>query len=79
MPLARKDEARAVKRELAKYGIEASVTHGTGTSRSWLYIHTKKYPANLKDFQKRDKFVTKIAQQVTGRKGDYDGRISFNG
>ena len=34
--LERKEETKIVKRELAKYGINARVGHGKGTAWGWL-------------------------------------------
>jgi hypothetical protein len=85
-----KEETKAVKKALADAGIEASVTHGTGTAWGWLHI-------NLGDPRKRDglrhveygcrytekeiefhKNVLKIVKKVTGRHGEYDGEIIIN-
>jgi pyruvoyl-dependent arginine decarboxylase (PvlArgDC) len=85
-----KEETKAVKKALADAGIEASVTHGTGTAWGWLHV-------NLGDPRKRDglikeefgfryteeenelhKKVLKIVQDVTGRHGEYDGEIIIN-
>lgn len=37
--LERKEETKLVKRELAKYGINAKVGHGRGTAWGWLEIN----------------------------------------
>lgn len=78
MAIPKKDEVRVVKKALAQYGITASVKHGTGTASGWLKIKPIKYPSNLNDWRKRDRFITKVAMDVTGRKGKYDGNINVN-
>ena len=85
-------ETSAVKKALADAGIEAKVTHGTGTAWGWLHI-------NIGDPKQRNgliqeegifthqyteeevalhKKVLKIAQDTTCRHGDYDGEIIVN-
>jgi len=63
------DETRAVKAALTAAGIQfRRVFHGTGTACTWLKI------AGI-DWDQRDR-VIRIAQEVTGRTGEYDGRIN---
>lgn len=70
----RKEETIAVKRALSQAGYKAQVTHGTGTAWGWLTIKLlrKWVPNDSATLEK----VEKIAMAVTGRNGDYDGRIS---
>ncbi len=85
----RKEETKIVKEALAKAGIPAKVGHGKGTAWGWLHINIGDprarnglKPAPL-EFQYTDEEqalqdkAIKIAQEVTGRHGDYDGRISL--
>ncbi len=83
-----KSETRAVKDALKKAGIEAEVKHGTGTAWGWLDINIgdprkrsglKPAPFGYQytdEEQALQKKALKIAQEITGRHGDYDGRIS---
>ncbi len=84
-------ESKAVKAALIEAGYsDVSVTHGKGTAWSWLHVSvsvqkpgTDCYCEDLQGTcghcrEKRscaDSAVTEIAQRVTGRHGDYDGRI----
>lgn len=68
----RKEETKIVKDALKKVGIEAKVKHGTGTAYGWLKI----YIPNRS--QEKCAEVISIAQAVTGRTGDYDGRINVH-
>jgi len=65
-----KEETKAVKAALKQAGITASVGHGTGTAYCWLEINVGKGNGNLRDRTLR------IAQDVTGRHGDYCGCIN---
>ena len=69
--MERREESKAVKAALARAGIKARVGHGRGTAWSWLEITL---PATSGRAQ-HDK-VLYIAQTVTGRHGEYDGRIN---
>jgi hypothetical protein len=83
----RKTETKIVKDALKKAGISAKVTHGKGTAWGWMDINlgdpgkrngvnpeTRMYTQEEQDYQNK---ALKIAQAVTGRRGDYDGRISI--
>ena len=67
--MERKAETKAVKKALLDAGIKARVRHGSGTSWGWLHIWIDP------SLNMGDKAV-KIAQQVTGRHGEYDGCIN---
>lgn len=85
-----KEETAAVKKALADAGIKANVSHGRGTAWSWLHINIgdpkkreglvdsedgsgrKEYTEEEKELHRK---VLKIAQETTGRRGDYDGEI----
>ncbi|MBC2697198.1 MAG: hypothetical protein HF976_10260 [ANME-2 cluster archaeon] len=82
-----KSETRAVKEALKKAGIEAEVKHGRGTAWGWLEINIG--DPRLRDGLRQGPFgsqytdeeltlydkVMKIAKEVTGRQGDYNGEI----
>lgn len=82
-----KEETKAVKKALADAGIKAKVTHGRGTAWGWLHINIGS--PKLRNGFRSEPFdhqyteeelelhrkVLKIAQDVTGRHGDYDGEI----
>jgi len=65
-----REETKAVKEALKKAGISAKVGHGTGTAWSWLEIFTDRTGDREK--------ILEIAQDVTGRSGDYHGNILVN-
>lgn len=86
-----KEETKAVKKALADAGIGAKVTHGRGTAWGWLHInigspkernglklessdcqHAYQYTEEELAFHRK---VLKIAQEITGRHGEYDGEI----
>lgn len=63
------DETRAVRAALKAEGIKfRRVFHGTGTACTWLKITGI-------DWNQRERVIA-IAQRVTGRSGEYDGRIN---
>ncbi|MDW7775593.1 MAG: hypothetical protein SCH39_04540 [Methanosarcinales archaeon] len=82
-----KSETRAVKEALKKAGIEAEVKHGRGTAWGWLEINIG--DPGLRNGLRQGPFgsqytdeervlhdtVLKIAKEVTGRRGDYNGEI----
>ena len=85
-----KEETKAVKKALTDIGIKASVTHGTGSAWGWLHINIGD-PRNRDGLIKEEfgnrytekelelhKKVLKIAQEITGRHGEYDGEIIVN-
>ena len=70
-------ETKAVKAALIKAGyIAVKVGHGTGTAWGWLHIKCDEKPSQ--DWQGKYSDVEAIAQQVTGRSGDYGGRINIS-
>lgn len=68
---ARREETKAVKAALRRAHIPfLRVRHGTGTAWGWLHIKVPgetPYPLQRK--------AVKVIQAVTGRHGDYDGKI----
>ena len=85
-----KEETKAVKKALADNGINAKVTHGRGTAWGWLHINIGdpkqrnglkpapfEYQYTEEELVLRNK-VMKIAQEVTGRHGEYNGEIIIN-
>lgn len=82
-----REETKAVKRALADSGINAKVTHGRGTAWGWLHINIgdPKQRNGFKsapfDYQYSEeemalhRKVLKIAQEITGRHGEYEGEI----
>ena len=86
-----REESKAVKAALTAQGIRAKVGHGTGTAWSWLEISLPELPqagherndAGLclmacracETWRERRSRVLGIAQSVTGRTGDYNGKI----
>lgn len=70
-----REETKAVKDALKKAGFtNVRVGHGTGTAWGWLHIHCSPKPGQT--YQRTDREVIRIAQAVTGRRGDYDGNIN---
>ncbi len=80
------EETKAVKAALKAAGINAEVGHGKGTAWAWLEINVGKSPHKPHDprnpscgfCDRRNEIVSnviRIAQEVTGRHGDYDGEI----
>ncbi len=69
----RREETRAVKAALKKAGITASVGHGKGTAWGWLHIRPNNYQGHIFGVSRQ---IIKIAQEVTGRHGEYDGCIN---
>lgn len=70
----RKAETRAVKQALKDAGIACRVRHGTGTAWGWLDIHMGEVPYSRELSHK----VKQIAQDITGRRGTYDGNINVH-
>ena len=70
-------ETKAVKVALIKSGYTGvRVGHGTGTAWGWLHIKCDE--KQNQDWQDKNRDVENIAQQVTGRHGDYGGRINIS-
>ena len=68
----RATETKAVKKALVASGFKgAQVAHGRGTSYGWLYITLG--PDDIR----RSPEAVKVAQEATGRHGDYDGNINI--
>ena len=69
----RRQETKTVKAALQAAGIPVrSVRHCTGTAYGWLSIYLDaEWPC--RELEQR---AIKVAQTVTGRRGDYDGKIS---
>lgn len=76
------EETKAVKQALKKAGIPfLSVRHGSGTSWGWLKINIGPDPDNENltypgEWRKRIDDVLRIAHEITGRHGEYDGQIN---
>ena len=66
--MTKREETKAVKKALQAAGMNVRVEHGKGTSAWWLYIF-------LVDMSRRGESIN-IAQRITGRHGDYDGKIN---
>uniref|UniRef100_A0A6H1ZJD5 Uncharacterized protein n=1 Tax=viral metagenome TaxID=1070528 RepID=A0A6H1ZJD5_9ZZZZ len=88
MSIDRKEETKVVKAALKNAGIPAKVGHHRGTAWGWIAINvgdpagrngvnpeTRQYTQEEQAYQDK---ALKIAQQVTGRTGEYDGRISLS-
>ena len=70
-------ETKAVKTALTKAGYRnVRVGHGSGTAWEWLDIHCSPKPDQSSEHKRAA--VIRIAKQVTGRHGDYDGRINVH-
>ncbi len=70
-------ETKTVKSALIKAGYAAvKVGHGTGTAWGWLSIKCDE--KHDQPWQDKYSDVERIAQQVTGRQGDYGGRINIS-
>ena len=75
--MERLTETKEVKQALIKSGYTGvKVGHGTGTARSWLHIKCDEKPGQT--WQQKCIDVEQIAQDVTGRQGDYGGRINIS-
>ena len=73
----RQEETKAVRKALADKGYKVlHVGHGTGTARCWLHIKVASQPECLR--HETMQAVIRIAEKVTGRLGDYDGRINVD-
>lgn len=84
-----KEETKAVKKALADAGIKAKVTHGRGTAWGWLHINLG--DPRKRDGLKKEEYgfvytekelelhkkALKIAREITGRHGEYDGEITI--
>ena len=69
-----REETKAVKEALVKAGFpNVRVGHGTGTAWGWLEIRCDAKPDQ--SYQDKRVEAIRIAKDVTGRHGDYDGDI----
>ena len=69
------EETKMVKDFLKTAGYDVKVRHGKGTSCGWLKIYVK---SDL-PFRELRSQICSIVQGITGRSGEYDGRINvFN-
>lgn len=87
-----KAETKAVKAALKAAGISAKVGHGKGTAWAWLHIHINENGclgehtcdgrfrrSDCPRCQKTKKLhddALRVAQEVTGRHGEYGGEIN---
>jgi hypothetical protein len=70
-----REETKAVKEALLKAGYtHVRVNHGTGTAWAWLLIQCDPKPGQ--SYQDKRIEVLRVAKEVTGRYGDYDGDIN---
>jgi len=70
-------ETKAVKAALIKAGYTGvKVGHGTGTAWGWLHIKCDEKLGQT--WQEKYADTEKIAQQVSGRQGEYGGRINIS-
>ena len=90
----RLNETLTIKKALAEYGITAKVAHGKGTAWGWLSIyigagqqfgehetegnHSHYYCPRCKKNQVINEFVLETVQRLTGRSGEYSGRINVH-
>jgi len=71
--MTRNEETKLVKNALKNAGFNSRVKHGTGTAWGWLDIKI----LNTENQKWRDT-ILRIVQEVTGRRGDYDGCITVH-
>ncbi len=70
-------ETKLVKVALAKAGYtRVEVRHGIGTAWGWLSIKCDEKLGQT--WQEKNSDIERIVQQVTGRHGDYGGRINIS-
>ena len=70
-----REETKAVKDALARAGFtNVRVGHGTGTAWAWLKIRCDAKPGQ--SYQEKRVEAIRIAKDVTGRHGEYDGEIN---
>ena len=80
-----REEVTAVKKALRKNNILfLSVKHGRGTAWGWLHVKLQPQVEILPEGiitndRTEDQEIIRIIQRVTGRSGDYDGRIMVDG
>lgn len=79
-------ETMAVKAALKAASITATVGHGKGTAWAWLHInlgpdpnpgHKLGFTIASEEWKQKSAQALKIAQDVTGRGGQYDGEINI--
>ena len=77
--MTRCEETEKVKAALRAAGMTAKVRHGTGTACEWLKIKVEGLPPlGEHEWQAKYAEVQRIAQQATGRSGEYGGRINID-
>ena len=70
--MTRTQETKIVKDALRAAGLPIrKVVHGHGTGSSWIHIYVDTYA----DERHYNDQIIQIVQQVTGRRGSYDGHI----
>jgi len=75
----RRQETATVKRALIKAGFPVRrVKHGTGTAWGWLTVYLEREDLDREAWYARYRQAVSITQQVTGRHGDYDGKINVS-
>jgi len=62
-------ESNKIKQAINIMGIRVKVRHGVGTSHGWLYVYVPKGSDH--------KALLSVVQHVTGRHGEYDGKINL--
>ena len=70
-------EIKMVKDALAAAGIEAKVRHGMGTACEWLHIKIPRQ-GSPDETQALGALTVLITQEITGRHGEYAGRINWS-
>jgi len=71
----RQQETSLVKKAIQAEGYSnVRVRHGTGTACGWLKVYCDQKLGQ--SWQDKNRSVTQIAQRVTERHGEYDGRIN---
>ena len=75
----RRQETMAVKAALLKAGLPVRrVKHGTGTAWGWLDIYFEHQDYDPVTYRAHYRQAVSIAQQVTGRHGEYNGKINVH-
>ena len=70
-------ETQSVKAALTQAGYTGvKVEHGRGTACGWLHVKADEKPGQT--WREKNADCERIAQQVTGRQGEYGGRINIS-
>lgn len=80
MDMAPRQETSAVKKALIEAGFDkkvVSVGHGRGTAAAWLHVEVNKIGDGFGGYNASQALAIATAQKVTGRHGEYDGRINI--